>query len=65
MQPYSLRFGHKLQVRRAGYDIEQTLFTTAFPQSTNISKSEIGTPHFRIIQEFHGGPACEQYDLIP
>jgi hypothetical protein len=30
MQPSSLRFDTKLQVRRAGYDIEQTLFTTAF-----------------------------------
>ncbi|MGY4402251.1 hypothetical protein ACVIYL_003054 [Bradyrhizobium sp. USDA 3315] len=57
MQPSSLRLDTKLQVRRAGYDIEQMLFTAAFPRSTNFSKLEIGTSHFGIIYEFHGGPA--------
>jgi hypothetical protein len=43
--------------RGTGYVIEQTLFTTVFPRSTDISKPEIGTSDFRIIDESSGGPA--------
>src|SRR6266480_2919007 len=41
----------------AGYDIEQTLLTTVFPSSADVSKPEIGTPDFRIVYEFLGAPA--------
>ena len=44
-------------VLAAGYHIGQMLLSTVFPSLADISKSEIGTPDFRIVYEFLGGPA--------